>query len=104
MSGSLANFVPTIMNNAGRIATRLDLFRTNTLASFEPAEERKDAANAELDHLLDTTVDLEDFVIPDIPVVNTRAGLYIYLNAAVRDLELLPLPSEACSFSHAVLP
>ncbi|KAL2753906.1 hypothetical protein ACRALDRAFT_1041677 [Sodiomyces alcalophilus JCM 7366] len=83
MSGSLANFIPTIMHNAGQIATRLDLFRTNTLASFEPADEKKDAANAALDHLLDTTVDLENFAIPDIPIVNTRAALYIYLNAAL---------------------
>lgn len=83
MSESLASFVPTIMHNADRIATRLDLFRTSTLASFEPADEKKREPSTDLDQLFDGTVDLEHFVIPDLPIVNSRAGLYIYLNAAV---------------------
>lgn len=83
MSESLASFVPTIVHNADRIATRLDLFRTSTLAGFEPTDEKKEDTSADLDHLFGGNIDLEHFVIPDIPIVNSRAGLYIYLNAAV---------------------
>lgn len=83
MSESLSAFVPTIMHAADRIANRLDLFRTSTLAGFEPVEEKKQEPNTELDNLFDGTVNLEHFVIPDIPIVPSRAGLYIHLNAAV---------------------
>jgi mediator of RNA polymerase II transcription subunit 5 len=83
MSESLASFVPTIVHNADRIATRLDLFRTSTLAGFEPTDEKKEDTSAELDQLFGGTVDPEHYVIPDMPIVNSRAGLYIYLNAAV---------------------
>lgn len=36
-----------------------------------------------MDELLDSTVGLESFVIPEIPISNSRAALYVYLNAAV---------------------
>ncbi|OLN95416.1 Mediator of RNA polymerase II transcription subunit 5 [Colletotrichum chlorophyti] len=83
LSESLANFVPTIMQSAGPIATRLDMFRTSTLASFEPVDEQKNKSNAEIDDLFDSTVALENFVISELPIVNSRAGLYIYLNAVL---------------------
>ncbi|KAM0324190.1 hypothetical protein ACHAQA_008384 [Verticillium albo-atrum] len=83
MSESLATFVPTIMHNAGQIATRLDHFRTNTLASFEPVQAGKPLAHPELDQLFESGVELNNFVIPELPVANSRAGLYIYLNAAL---------------------
>ncbi|GJC88183.1 mediator of RNA polymerase II transcription subunit 5 [Colletotrichum liriopes] len=82
LSESLANFVPTIMQSAGPIATRLDMFRTSTLAGFEPVDEQKNKSNAEIEDLFDSTVALENFVISELPIVNSRAGLYIYLNAA----------------------
>lgn len=71
------------MQNAGPIATRLDMFRTSTLAGFEPADGQKNPSNAEIEDLFDSTVALENFVISELPIVNSRAGLYIYLNAAV---------------------
>ncbi|KAJ0162233.1 Mediator of RNA polymerase II transcription subunit 5 [Colletotrichum tanaceti] len=83
LSESLANFVPTIMQSAGPIATRLDMFRTSTLAGFEPVDEQKNKSNAEIEDLFDSTVALENFVISELPIVNSRAGLYIYLNAAL---------------------
>ncbi|KAK2742232.1 mediator of rna polymerase ii transcription subunit 5 [Colletotrichum kahawae] len=83
LSESLANFVPTIMQNAGPIATRLDMFRTSTLAAFEPVDEQKNSSNAEIEDLFDSSVALENFVISELPIVNSRAGLYIYLNAAL---------------------
>ncbi|KAK1539843.1 mediator complex subunit Med5 [Colletotrichum costaricense] len=83
LSESLANFVPTIMQSAGPIATRLDMFRTSTLAGFEPVDEQKNKSNAEIEDLFDSTVALENFVVSELPIVNSRAGLYIYLNAAL---------------------
>ncbi|KAG7106635.1 Mediator of RNA polymerase II transcription subunit 5 like protein [Verticillium longisporum] len=83
MSEGLATFVPTIMHNAGPVTTRLDHFRTRILASFEPAEAGKPLAAPELDQLFDSGVELNNFVIPELPVANSRAGLYIYLNAAL---------------------
>lgn len=83
LSESLAVFVPSIMQSASQIAGRLELFRTETLASFDPVDKKKESANAEMDDILDSTVGLENFVVPEMPIANTRAGLYIYLNAAV---------------------
>lgn len=86
LSESLANFVPSILQSASQIATRLELFRTQTLAGFEPVDKKKEAANAEIDDLLDSTMGLENFVIPELPITNSRAGLYVYLNASVGGL------------------
>ncbi|KAH7362967.1 mediator of RNA polymerase II transcription subunit 5 [Plectosphaerella cucumerina] len=97
MSESLASFVPTIVHNADRIATRLDLFRTSTLAGFEPTDEKKEDTSAELDQLFGGTVDPEHFVIPEMPIVNSRAGLYIYLNAALIGR---PLVDDATIINH----
>ncbi|KAL0944141.1 mediator of rna polymerase ii transcription subunit 5 [Colletotrichum truncatum] len=83
LSESLANFVPTIMQNAGPIATRLDMFRTSTLAGFEPVDNQNNTSNAEIEDLFDSSVALENYVISELPIVNSRAGLYIYLNAAL---------------------
>lgn len=71
------------MQNASQIAARLELFRTETLAGFEPIDKKKEAANAEMDELLDETLGLQNLSIPDLHVDRSRAGLYIYLNAAV---------------------
>lgn len=82
LSESLAVFVPSILQSAS-IAGRLELFRTETLAAFDPIDKKKDAANTEMDDILDSTVGLDGFVVTELPISNTRAGLYIYLNAAV---------------------
>lgn len=71
------------MQNASQIAARLELFRTETLAGFEPIDKKKEAANAEMDELLDETLGLQNLAIPDLHVDRSRAGLYVYLNAAV---------------------
>lgn len=82
LSASLANFVPTLQL-VPQITEKLELFRTQTLAELDPVDKKKQAANAAMDELLDSTVGLENFVVSDIPIANTRAGLYVYLNAAV---------------------
>ncbi|KAK4219452.1 putative mediator of RNA polymerase II transcription subunit 5 [Rhypophila decipiens] len=82
---SLDAFLPTILQSQAlhEIASRLDLFRTQTLASFEPADSRKDTAVSEISNYMDSLLGLERLQIPEIPIVNSRAGLYIYLDAAL---------------------
>lgn len=66
------------------------MFRTDTLAKLDPIDKKNQAAaNAAMDELLETTVGLDNFVIQDIPISNTRVALYIYLNASVRPLSCL---------------
>lgn len=82
LADGLETFVPTIMQTAHEIASRLELFRTETLASFEPVD-RKDSAVSDMNSYMDNLIGLERFQVPEIPIVNSRAGLYIYLDAAV---------------------
>lgn len=83
LSQSLANFVPSIVQGAPPIATKLELFRTETLAAFDPVDKKKEAADAEMDELLDETLGLQNIVLPHVDIARSRAGLYVYLNAAV---------------------
>ncbi|KAI0023544.1 mediator complex subunit Med5 [Xylariomycetidae sp. FL0641] len=96
LSASLANFVPSILQSSSGIAGRLELFRTDTLASFEPPDKKKDVAQPEMDDL-ESTLALDSIVIPELPVTNSRAGLYIYLNAA---LVGRPLIDDAVLFNY----
>ncbi|KAI5917313.1 mediator complex subunit Med5 [Camillea tinctor] len=82
LSESIASFVPSILQNSSQIASRLELFRTETLASFEPAGKKKEAMNPEIDDI-ESSMALDNIAIPELPVTNSRAGLYIYLNAAL---------------------
>ncbi|KAG6084957.1 hypothetical protein E4U15_001437 [Claviceps sp. LM218 group G6] len=80
-SKSLARFVQTLQPTP--FVDRLEMFRTDTLAKLDPVDKKKQAAtNAAMDELLDTAVGLNSIVIPDMPISNTRAALYIYLNAS----------------------
>lgn len=81
MLASLVNFVPTLQNPS--IAERLELFRS-TVASFEPVDKTKDPSKG-IDELLDTAVGLESVMLPELHIANSRAGLYIYLNACVSE-------------------
>ncbi|KAI2623165.1 Med5-domain-containing protein [Hypoxylon sp. NC1633] len=96
LSESMASFIPSIIQGASQIAGRLELFRTETLASFEPADKKKDDIIPIMSEI-ETTMALDNFVVPDLPSVNSRAGLYIYLNAA---LVGRPLIDDAALFSY----
>jgi mediator of RNA polymerase II transcription subunit 5 len=61
------------------VAGALELFRTQTLCKFLPSEKKE----SELNNYMDNLIGLDSLQIPEVPVVNTRAGLYIYLSAAV---------------------
>ncbi|KAH8664059.1 mediator complex subunit Med5 [Xylariales sp. PMI_506] len=97
MSESLGTFIPSIMQSASQIAARLESFRTETLAGFDPVEKKDDAAKAEIDDLIDSTIGLNNFPVAEIPIMNSRAGLYIYLNSL---LVGQPLIDDALFFSY----
>ena len=64
-------------------------------------DKKKQAANAAMDELLDSTVGLENYVVADIPISNTRSALYIYLNSSVRSLSYSPTsPTNTCTVSR----
>ena len=67
------------MQELPEMAGRLEEFRTETLGKHLPAEKKDVEVNSYMDNLLD----MDNFQIPEVPLVNSRAGLYIYLSAAV---------------------
>jgi mediator of RNA polymerase II transcription subunit 5 len=101
LSEALAKFVPYMPHQASDIANRLEVFRTQTLVGFEPVdrEKQKEAedANTQVYEVFDQTVGLDSFQVSELPVQNTRAGLYIYLNAA---LVGRPLIDDAALFGY----
>ncbi|KAI0514419.1 mediator of RNA polymerase II transcription subunit 5 [Xylaria bambusicola] len=97
LSESLTSFIPSILQSSSQIASRLELFRTETLASFEPIDkDKKVVSNIDFDDLESSMV-LDSIVIPELPISNSRAGLYIYLNAS---LVGRPLIDDAVLFSY----
>ena len=85
LSQTLATFVPFLSHNSPQIAARLELFLTQTLAVLEPVDKKVQAANAELNDIIDESMGLgiESIVVADMPVMNSRAGLYVWLNSLV---------------------
>ncbi|KAK3378393.1 mediator complex, subunit Med5, partial [Podospora didyma] len=82
LSNSLEAFLPAIMQTPSEVTNRLDIFRSQTLASFEPVD-KKDTAVSAINSYMDNLIGLENFQVPEIPIINSRAGMYIYLNAAL---------------------
>ena len=91
----LGGFVPVLMQCSPQSAARLELFRSQTLVMLEPVEKGKGrgkGAEGEIDDILDGGAvggagGIEGIVVVELPVVNSRAGLYIYLNALVSNLD-----------------
>lgn len=79
----MASFVSSTVPHGSDIFERLELFRTETLPSFEPAGKKKETTNPVIDDM-ESTMALDSFIVNEIPNINSRAGLYIYLNALVR--------------------
>ncbi|EDN91276.1 hypothetical protein SS1G_00679 [Sclerotinia sclerotiorum 1980 UF-70] len=80
---AMAGFVPLLLQSSPQNAQRLDAFRTQTLITILPVNKKEQAANAEINDILDSTMgmNIDNIVIADLPAVNSRAGLYIYLNS-----------------------
>ncbi|KAJ2987042.1 hypothetical protein NUW58_g4724 [Xylaria curta] len=97
LSESLTSFIPSILQSSSQIASRLELFRTDTLASFEPVDkDKKEVSSMDIDDL-ESSMALDSVVIPELPISNSRAGLYIYLNAS---LVGRPLIDDAILFGY----
>jgi mediator of RNA polymerase II transcription subunit 5 len=79
--------VPTLqLVNAGTeksIAEKLDFFRNEVLAKLDPIDKKKQAADAAMNDMLDSAVGPDSFEVREVPIITTRVGMYIYLNAAV---------------------
>lgn len=65
------------------MAERLELFRTQTLVPLEPVEKKPQVASDEIDQMIDSALSMESIPVADLPIINSRAGLYIYLNSLV---------------------
>ena len=85
LSKTLASFEP-LLQNSPLSAARIAVFRTQTLVQIEPVDKKERAADKEIEDILDEATGLESMVVVDLPVMNSRAGLYIYLNSLVSTL------------------
>ncbi|OAA67035.1 RNA polymerase 2 mediator complex subunit [Niveomyces insectorum RCEF 264] len=97
LSEKLGNFLPLISLSSSHIAARLELFLMETLASFDPVDKKVEEETNEMIDFLDSTAGLQGLVLPELPITNSRAGLYIYLNAA---LVGRPLIDDVAIFSY----
>ncbi len=80
LSDAMKAFLPCVIQLLPVLVNHLELFRTDVLGKYLPAE-KKDAA--EVNSYMDSLIGLDSLQIPEVPIVNSRAGLYIYLSAAV---------------------
>lgn len=82
-SQALAIFTPTLLNSQA-IAQRIELFRTTTLVPLEPVDKKMQAANDEMNEILESAgLGIDSVPVVDLPLQTTRAGLYVYLNSLV---------------------
>jgi mediator of RNA polymerase II transcription subunit 5 len=85
LKDTLANFVPLLLQSSPQSAARLELFRTQTILAIEPVDKKERAADKEIEEILEEGMPLgvESMVVGDMPIMNSRAGLYVYLNSLV---------------------
>lgn len=92
---ALEGFVPLVLQSSPQSAARLEVFRTETLLAVEPVEvkEVKGGADKDIEDLLQEGLELgvESMVVEEMPVMNTRAGLYVYLNSLVGQYNMASL-------------
>jgi mediator of RNA polymerase II transcription subunit 5 len=88
LKDTLANFVPLLLQSSPQSAARLELFRTQTILAIEPVDKKERAADKEIEEILEEGMALgvESMVVGDMPIMNSRAGLYVYLNSLVSAL------------------
>jgi mediator of RNA polymerase II transcription subunit 5 len=85
LKDTLTNFVPLLLQSSPQGAARLEVFRTQTLLAIEPVDKKERAADKEIEDILEEGMALgvESMVVADMPNMNSRAGLYVYLNSLV---------------------
>ncbi|KAG4434630.1 hypothetical protein IFR05_009894 [Cadophora sp. M221] len=101
MGKALEGFVPLLLQCSPQGAARLEVFRTETLVALQPVEikQPKAGADKEIDDILEGELELgvDSMVVEELPVINTRAGLYVYFNAL---LVARPLIDDNAIFAY----
>ncbi|KAK4033848.1 hypothetical protein C8A01DRAFT_19269 [Parachaetomium inaequale] len=93
LSDALRVFIPCLLQTLPAMASRLELFRAETLGRYLPPEKK----DAEVNSYMDNLIDMDSLQVPEVPVVNSRAGLYIYLSAA---LVGRPMADDSALFTY----
>ncbi|KAI6247282.1 Mediator of RNA polymerase II transcription subunit 5 [Erysiphe necator] len=75
-----------VFQNSPQGAARLEVFRTETLSAIEPEQKApKNSMTKDVDDIIDEglgeMISVDNMIINDIVEVNTRAGLYVFLNS-----------------------
>jgi mediator of RNA polymerase II transcription subunit 5 len=85
LKDTLASFVPLLLQSSPQSAARLEVFRTQTMLAIEPVDKKEKAAEKEIEDILEEGMALgvESMVVAEMPIMNSRAGLYVYLNSLV---------------------
>jgi mediator of RNA polymerase II transcription subunit 5 len=85
LKDTLASFVPLLLQSSPQSAGRLEVFRTQTMLAIEPVDKKEKAAAKEIEDILEEGMALgvESMVVAEMPTMNSRAGLYVYLNSLV---------------------
>ncbi|PQE23737.1 mediator complex subunit Med5 protein [Rutstroemia sp. NJR-2017a WRK4] len=78
---ALNGFVPLLLQNSPQNAARLDVFRSQTLLTITPVDKKEQAADEEINEIIDSTIGIDSIAVADLPTVNSRAGLYVYLSS-----------------------
>jgi mediator of RNA polymerase II transcription subunit 5 len=93
LKDTLASFVPLLLQSSPQSAARLEVFRTQTMLAIEPVDKKEKAAAKEIEDILEENMALgvESMVVAEMPTLNSRAGLYVYLNSLVSFLQISPM-------------
>ncbi|RDW73519.1 Med5-domain-containing protein [Coleophoma cylindrospora] len=100
LSKCLATCIPLLLQTAPQSAARLEIFRTQTLVAVAPVDKKEQADRKEIEDIMDEAIGLggmESLVVGDLPTMNSRPGLYIYLNSL---LVAMPLMDDDAIFAY----
>ncbi|TQS38587.1 hypothetical protein Golomagni_00905 [Golovinomyces magnicellulatus] len=84
---ALSDFIPLmVLQNSTQGAARLEVFRTEKLLEIEPTQKLlKRNVDKEIEDIveegLEDAMAVENMIVSEIAPVNTKAGLYVYLNS-----------------------
>ncbi|KAG9255248.1 mediator of RNA polymerase II transcription subunit 5 [Emericellopsis atlantica] len=91
LSANLADFLPQLANagTSRPMLDKLEYFRNNVLASSEPVDKKKQAVDAAMNDMLDSAAGPDSFEVRQVPIISTRTGMYIHLNACLAGRPLI---------------
>jgi mediator of RNA polymerase II transcription subunit 5 len=123
VAGAVGAFVPLVAQGSPQSAARLEMFCAQTLGGLGVGGEGEEKgvkgdergegdgggggneASKEIDRILDGVgghaeleLEVQGMAVVDLPVMNSRAGLYVYLNALVSSCSCLRGCADCCSW------